>query len=465
MNQGASCAAQPAAGNAFWRKGLLSGLMLALLYGVAAVHGDDWPQWLGPQRDGVWREDGIVERFPPAGLKVLWRTPLGGGYAGPAVAGQRVLVTDWRKEPGAREQSNPFLRGDTPGHESVLCLEADSGRILWQYRYPARYRISYPAGPRCTPTVDGDRVYTLGAMGHLLCLELATGRVIWSKELPADYKCEVPLWGYAAHPLIDGNKLITLAGGEGSLVVALDKHSGKELWRALSAAEPGYCPPVIYDHAGRRQLIIWHPEAVESLDPETGQVYWRQPFRIRSGLSIPMPRKLGDLLFVTAFYDGPMMLRLDAHKPAASLLWRGKSNSEKKTDGLHSIIPTPVMKDGYIYGVCSYGQLRCLKAETGERLWETFAATTGDRPARWANAFLIPHRDRFFLFNEKGELILARLTPKGYEEISRTKVIEPTGVAMGRDVVWVHPAFAHRCMFVRNDKEILCVSLRAEDYR
>jgi len=439
--------------------------VLAVLAGVCSSYGDDWPQWLGPRRDGVWREQNIVEKFPPTGLKVLWRTPIHGGYAGPAVAGNRVFVTDWQKNPGARDPASPFVRGDTPGFERVLCLDAATGLVLWEHRYPARYRISYPAGPRCTPTVDGDRVYTLGAMGHLFCLETTTGKVIWSKELPVEYKCEVPLWGYAAHPLVDGNKLITLAGGEGSLVVALDKMTGREIWRSLSASEPGYCPPVIYEHAGVRQLIIWHPEAVESLDPETGRVYWRQPFRIRAGLSIPMPRKMGNLLFVTAFYNGPMMLRLDDDRPAASVLWRGKSESEKKTDGLHSIIPTPVLQDGHIYGVCSYGQLRCLKADTGERLWETLAATTGDRPARWANAFLIPHGDRFFLFNEKGELILARLTPKGYEEICRTKVIEPTGTAMGREVVWVHPAFAHRCMFVRNDKEIICVSLRAEDYR
>ena len=118
-----------------------------------------------------------------------------------------------------------------------------------------------------------------------------------------------------------------------------------------------------------------------------------------------------------------------------------------------------MLKDGYIYGVCSYGQLRCLKADTGERVWESFAATTGGEPVRWANAFLIPQGDRYFLFNEKGDLIIARLTPGGYDEISRAHILEPTNTMPGRPVVWSHPAFADRCAFIRNDKEIVCVDL------
>jgi outer membrane protein assembly factor BamB len=153
------------------------------------------------------------------------------------------------------------------------------------------------------------------------------------------------------------------------------------------------------------------------------------------------------------------MFQLAKDKPAATVLWRGKSNSERNTDGLHSIMPTPVIDDGYIYGVCSYGQLRCLRADTGERIWETFAATTGDKPVRWANAFLIKNGDRYFLPNEKGELIIARLSPKGYDEISRARLLSATSSGMGRSVLWSHPAFANRCAYMRNDKELICVSL------
>jgi outer membrane protein assembly factor BamB len=120
---------------------------------------------------------------------------------------------------------------------------------------------------------------------------------------------------------------------------------------------------------------------------------------------------------------------------------------------------TPFLEDGYIYGVCSYGQLRCLKMETGERVWETLQATTSGEPVRWANAFIVKNGDRFFLFNEKGDLIIAKLSPRGYEEISRAHLLEPTNKDCGRPVVWSHPAFANRHVYARNDKEIICVDL------
>jgi len=169
----------------------------------------------------------------------------------------------------------------------------------------------------------------------------------------------VPVWGYAAHPLLDGERLVCLVGGNDgdSMVVAFHKDTGKEIWRSLTTIDeahgPDYAPPMIFTTAKTRQLIIWHPEAISSLDPETGKVYWQQPFALSNGLSVPMPRQLGDRLFVTAFYNGPMMLQLAQDKPAARVLWRGRSNSERNTDGLHSIMLTPFLKDDYIYGICS----------------------------------------------------------------------------------------------------------------
>lgn len=442
-------------------------MMAAWCTALSAVRADDWPQWLGPKRDGVWSETGILTQFPQAGPKIRWRTPIAGGYAGPAVAGGRVYVTDWVLPQGLDNAGDPFGKKRLAGNERVLCLEEATGKVLWKHEYPCEYLVSYPAGPRTTPVVHDGKVYTLGTMGDLLCLEAATGRVLWSKNFPRDYQARVPLWGFAAHPLIDGDKLICLAGGEGSIVVALHKDTGKELWHALSASEPGYAPPMIYEFGGRRQLIVWDPDSVNGLDPETGKVYWSQPFAVRAGLSIPTPRKAGDLLFLTAFYNGPLMLTFDAHATKPTVLWKGKSQSEQpnRTDGLHSIMPTPFIKDGYIYGVCSYGELRCLKAETGARVWESHEATGSHKRQqdRWKNAFLVPQDDRVFLFNEEGDLIIARLTPKGYEEVSRAHILEPTNRMPGRLVVWSHPAFANKCMYARNDKEIVCVSLAAAE--
>jgi len=436
---------------------------------------DDWPQWFGPQRDGVWRETGLIAQFPAAGPTIRWRTPIGAGYSGPAVAQGRVYVTDYTLPAGKKYPSNPFGKDEVPGTERVLCLDEATGKILWKHEYSCPYQISYPAGPRTTPVVSGGKVYTLGAMGDLLCLDAPSGKVLWSKNFPKDYEVHVPLWGFAGNPLLDGDRLICLVGGPGSVAVAFHKDTGKELWRALSANQPGYAPPVIYEVAGKRQLIIWHPESVNSLDPETGKVYWSQPFgfektgsrppMVKAALTISTPRLLGDLLFVTAFYDGPLMLKLYTDRPGAQVLWQGKSHSEAadRTDGLHSIVSTPVLKDGFIYGVCSYGELRCLDAKTGQRLWSTRQPTGGEE-VRWANAFLVPQGDRYILFNEHGDLIIAKLSPKGYEEVSRAHILTPTNTMAappGRRVIWSHPAFADRCVFARNDEEIVCVSMAA----
>jgi hypothetical protein len=178
-------------------------------------------------------------------------------------------------------------------------------------------------------------------------------------------------------------------------------------------------------------------------------------------MSIPTPRKDGDRLFLTAFYDGSLMLRVGADK--AEVLWQSNSRSEKPdgTDALHCVMSTPFIEGDYIYGVCSYGELRAIEARTGKRVWETHKPVAGDSE-RWGNAFLIPQGDRVFLFNEKGELIIGKTLPKGFEEIDRAKIIAPTNKMAppaGRRVVWMHPAFANRCVYARNDQEIVCVSL------
>jgi outer membrane protein assembly factor BamB len=412
----------------------------------------------------VWRETGIVEKLPPK-LRYEWRTPIGGGFAGPAVADGRVYVFDRILAQG---EPSPVSRWDVTdpvnGRERLLCLDAETGRIVWTREYPCRYTISYPTGPRATPTVDEGKVYTLGAMGDLFCLDAESGKAIWSRNYVKDFGTEMNPWGMASAPLIDGGRLIVLAGGKNSAcVLALDKETGEEIWRALDSVDPGYSPPVIVEAGGRRQLIVWNPVGLYSLDPATGEVYWQEPASIKMGHSIATPvfDARENLLFVSSFFDGPMMMRLAAREPAAQLLWKGASHSElpQNTDGLHSLMCTPVLKDGYLYGVGSYGQLRCLEAATGKRIWETFDAT-GE--GRWWNAFLIRHGDRFFLANEQGELIIARLSPEGYEEISRAALLEPTSRANRRDVVWSHPAFARRHIYARNDKEIVCVNLSAE---
>ena len=436
-------------------------LLVAIVWLAAAgVRADDWPQWLGPQRDAVWREDGTLKEFPSGGIPVRWRTVIGAGYSGPAVANGRVYVTDRLLAPGAQNPTNQMQRGAVHGVERVLCLNETDGRIVWQHEYECPYSVSYPAGPRTTPVVAGGKVYTLGTEGNLLCLDAVTGKVVWERNFKQDYHVSTPIWGFAANPLLDGNKLICLIGGTNNVVVAFDKETGREIWHALSAKEPGYSSPIIIEAGGQRQLIVWSPEELAALNPDTGAVYWSEPFPVRNGLTVATPRRSENRLLITAFYNGALMLQLNNDRPAVAALWRGQRDDENNTDGLHGIMCTPFIEAGYIYGVCSYGQLRCLKADTGERIWETLAATTVDgKPTRWGNAFLVKNGDRFFLNNETGDLIIAKLDPQGYHEISRTHLLEPTNTAAGRKVVWSHPAYADRCIFARNDREIICVSL------
>ena len=242
--------------------------------------------------------------------------------------------------------------------------------------------------------------------------------------------------------------------------MALQKDTGAEIWRALDSVDPGYSAPIIIEAGGTRQLLVWLPIGLYSLDPATGRVFWSQAANVKMGHSIASPTfdSQRNLVFVTSFFDGPLMMRTVADSPAATVLWQGQSHSElpKQTEGLHCLMSTPVLQDGCLFGVCSYGHLRCLNAETGQRLWATLEPTGEER---WSTSFLIPHQERYFLFNEHGQLIIAQLSREGYRELSRTQVIEPTMQAGRRKVVWSHPAFAGRCLFARNDQQIVCVDL------
>ena len=440
--------------NSFRSIVLPAGLITAWAALALPARAEDWPEWRGRGRLGVWKETGILEAFPQQGLAIKWRTPIKGGFAGPAVADGRVYLVDFTPTQGMK------------GIERVLCLEEKTGKALWTREWETDYTglmRTYAIGPRATPTVDEDRVYTLGAKGILHCLHAKTGEVLWKKDYVAESGTQVPVWGMTAAPLVDGERLIALVGGEPEAkVIAFDKLTGKEIWRALgSDGEPGYSQPILIQAGGRRQLIIWHPQAATSLDPATGKVYWRHPFKLQAGLAVATPVQSGLRLLFSSFYNGSMMLELDDRKPDSRTLWQGSSNSEIKTDGLHALITTPVIEGDYVYGICSYGQLRCLNARTGERVWETLDLT-GER-ARWASGFLVRHQDRYFINNDRGELIIARLSPQGYQEISRTRLIKPTSNPGNRReagaVNWSHPAYANKHIFARNDEEILCASL------
>lgn len=431
------------------------------------THADDWPQWQGPQRDGIWRETDTVAAIPTNGLPVLWRTPVQGGYAGPAVAGGRVYLTDYVRREGELTNA-PNDRTLLEGSERVLCLDAATGKVLWEHQYDCPYSISYASGPRCTPTVHEGRVYVVGAEGNLLCLKATDGAVLWQKDFKRDYVAPTPLWGFCGHPLIHGDLLICLVGGKGSVAVAFDRLTGEERWRALSASQQGYCPPTLIESAGRQQLIIWDADKLNALEPTTGSVLWSEPLQPSYGMSIMAPQ-VGQLagqqvLFASGIGKVGALYELSSNTPAAAVLWRGESKS-----AVYCANSTPYIEDDTIYGCdCHTGMLTAVDLATGERLWETNVPTSAtDRPVKHGTAFLVRQPDaaggfRTWLFSETGDLILARLTRESYTELGRCHLLTATNECFGRPVVWCHPAFAQGCCFVRNDEELLCVSLRQE---
>jgi outer membrane protein assembly factor BamB len=424
-----------------WCRGSRAAQVVAVLLFIAplSLRADDWPQWRGHGRQAIWNETGLIDRFPETGLTVTWRVPVHSGYSGPAVAGGRVFVTDGRRTSGSKMV------------ERVLALDEQSGTIFWSREWEANY-----SGLEMTPTVDEDLVYVLGAMGNLLALNVKDGSIAWQKNFVDDFAATIPSWGATGAPLVDGDRLITLVGGEpDAKVIAFNKRTGAELWRALSSDwEPGYAQPIIVEAGGARQLMIWHPTAISSLDPATGRVLWEVPFQVDLGMTVPTLVQSGSHLLATTFYNGARMLKLDEHKPGATLLWRGDSFAP------HSIISTPIVRGEYIYGM-SQGQLQCWELATGKQVWRTRDLIPG-RTTPFATAFFVRNGDRYFINTERGDLVIAQLSPQGYQEISRTHLIEPTHPYAREPqgtVHWSHPAYANRHVIVRNDKEILRASL------
>ena len=445
---------------------LLVCVFAACAHGVS-VSAEDWPQWRGADRLALWQETGIVDELPGA-LSVKWSTDLRSGYSGPAVANGRIFISDWLEDPNSRTLD---------GTERALAIDEQTGEILWSHEWHTSYRmlsISYAIGPRATPTVDDDRVYFVGGTGRLFCLDVATGGVLWEKDYVAEYDTSVPVWGIVSGPLVDGELLIAVVGGEPDAgVVAFNKFTGEEVWRAITVgSEMGYAQPVIYEAGGVRQLIVWHPLALASLNPVTGEQYWEEPWDVSMGVTVATPVKSGDYLLVSQFFNGSMMMRLNSDRPDATMLWKGQSRSELpgETDTIHAMVTTPLIIGDHVYGVDSYGELRGLDARTGERLWVSPDMTA---QARWSTAFLVRHGDRYLVNNDEGFLISAQFTPTGYVELSRTRLIEPTsssgtrtphGSISERIVNWSHPAYANGHIVHRNDEKLIRASLLESDY-
>jgi outer membrane protein assembly factor BamB len=400
---------------------------------------EDWPQWRGPNRDGVWSETETCQTFPSNKLAIRWRAPVGYGFSSPVVARGRVCVTDSQLDkPNARER--------------ILCFEEATGRPLWTYSHD----VSFPEwaftpgqekGPNATPIIRDGKVYVLGCLGHLFCLDARKGGVLWKKDLAKEYGFD-PLQTTSASPLIEGKLLIVLLGGK-PCVLAVDRNTGKEVWKALDESA-AHSSPIVIKADGARQLVVWTQQSVSGLDPETGKVQWREQLPTLSDYSVATPVFSNGRLLLSG-----LMLKLDGDKPAAAVLW---PEARSPTRRVLSNTSTPLLCDDCVFSAKSSGELVCLEAATGKTLWETNTVTD---LRGGASIHLTVNGDSVLLFNNRGELIRGQLTARGYHEISRAALLEPTYPFGGRNVAWAAPAYANRHVFARSEKELVCASLAA----
>jgi outer membrane protein assembly factor BamB len=414
--------------------------LLAMLLSLSA-RAADWPQWRGPNRDNVWNETGILRTFPDKGLRFRWRTPVGPGWTSPVVVQGRVYLTD--------------MRLDKPkAWERILCFKESTGKLLWS----REYELVYPefafnpeqgGGPAATLIVEAGKVYWQGRSGQVDCLDARSGKVIW--EIHLDTKYTVGILSVRGSPLIEGNLLILVAGAEpGGCVIALDKRTGKEVWKALDDPKSSSSPLIVVA-GGKRQLIVWTGSSVTSLNPATGETYWREMMVTSGNDSIPTPVIQKNRLLISG-----LMFELNADAPTAKVLWPDSMAPSKR---LLSNTSSPMLQGDYVYSAKSSGELVCLEAGTGKQVWGTTNVT---ELKFGASIHLTPNGDVTFLFTDEGNLIIARLTPDSYHELSRVHLIKPTSDLMKRKLAWVPPVYVNRCIFARNDEELICASLAAK---
>jgi outer membrane protein assembly factor BamB len=392
---------------------------------VVLVGGADWPQFLGPARDGVSGETGLVQSWGEKGPPVLWEKEVGEGFSGPVVVGDRLIL---------------FHR---VGKEEIVdCLDAANGREKWTFAYPTTYRdaLGKGDGPRATPVVSGGKVYTLGAQGVLLCLDLEKGTKVWSRELLKDYKVKPSYFGVGTTPLVEGNLVLVNVGGKGAGIVAFNKADGAEVWKATED-DASYSSPVAATIDGVRHVLFLTRAGVVSVDAASGAVRFSKPWRARIDASVnaATPVVVGDQVFVSASYGtGALLARVKKDK--LEEIW---SND----DTLSCHYDTPVYHDGHLYGFDgreeSGAVLRCVELKTGKVKWEKKGFGTGS---------IIISDGNLILMSENGELVLLGATPDKYDEKAKAGVLTAP--------VRAYMALANGRLYARDNKKLVCWNLR-----
>jgi len=412
------------------------------LFGQAVNQGQDWYQWMGPDRTGTWYNGPQVDTLFQEMVEQRWEADVGPGYSGPTQAGGKIFLMDYKD-----------------GSERVLCFDEENGNRLWSFEYPVLYNVGYPTGPRASVQVFQGKAYSFGTMGHLHCLDTASGRVIWKINSLETYHSRIPTWGLVANPIMVNGKLIVQLGGvQNACLVAFNKDTGEEIWRSLND-EASYSTPVLIEQAGKQVLVCWTAERFAGLDPDNGKIYWSVPFKPeQSIMNVASPAYASPYLFCSGFFDGSYLLELDQQRTGATLVYHRVGRNERETDALHCCISKPLIRDGYVYGIDSYGETRCLELVSGDRIWEDLTLVP---EARWANVHLIKQGNKVWGFNELGELLLGEFSPGGYRDLGRVKVIDPVPVSPNprKGVCWAFPAFSGNRIYLRSDAKLICIAI------
>ncbi len=404
-----------------------------LLLLSAAAPAADWPQWLGPQRNGISSETDLFTAEQP--FAEAWRVPLGNGFSGMAIADGRVFTM--------------FAHGDD---EFAISLDAKTGAEHWRHRTGPYYQETQGGdGPRSTPTVDGQVVYVLGATGKLFALAAASGTPIWQKDLVAEFKSQVPRWGFSTSPLVEGDLLLVEAGGhDGNFVVdmaidrttqvtavALDKTTGATVWTALNE-KMSYSSPIAFTAAGTRQLAYFTAYSLTGLAPEDGRVYWRYPWKTRYDVSAATPVFIEpDRIFIsTGDGNGGAVLQIKSAGDSLAVepVWQNKN--------MKNHFGTSVLYQNHLYGFDG-SILKCLDAKTGEEKWKTRGYGKGT---------LIAADGHLILLGEQGNLGLAAATPEGFVEKASYPAFDSR--------CWTSPSLANGRLYLRDESEIVCLDIR-----
>jgi len=378
-------------------------------------------------------DPGLAEAWPESGLRQLWRRELGGGYSGIAVVGDKVITQDRQKEPHEVER--------------VVCVDVGTGEPVWVHEYDVIYGdLDYGNGPRACPTIVGDRVYTLGALGHLRCLNLANGSLIWQKHLETDLQGRRPTWGYAASPLVTQGRVIVQPGGDnGYSVVALSAETGDVDWHCLSD-EAGYTWPLEISSGGTKQLVCWTPSHIRGIEPATGRPLWEAPYEVTYGVAIATPIFCEGLIVVSGYWHGSKAIRLGEQPEGAKVEW-------EENRYLRGLMSQPLYRDGVVYLLDKQYGITAFELQTGRKLWDDKNQTTPRDRNPQASLVWIGDSDRALALSSNGDLVMIRLTRNGLTELARDNILKVDGV------IWGHPAYSGQRVFARSDTELICVEL------